>query len=62
MCYSGYKGTIKRAKKQMKFDFSEPTNETRAEYARMLCLVRRRKTAVSDERTLRLSESRVKLA
>ena len=23
MCYSGYKGTIKRAKKQMKFDFSE---------------------------------------
>ena len=47
MCYSGYKGTIKRAKKQMKFDFSEPTNETRAEYARMLCLVRRRKTTVT---------------
>ena len=44
---SQFKGTIKRAKKQMKFDFSEPTNETRAEYARMLCLVRRRKTTVT---------------
>ena len=41
------KGTIKRVKKQKFFVFSEPTNETRAEYARMLCLVRRRKTTVT---------------
>ena len=43
------KGTIKRAKKQKKFVFSEPTNAKRAEYARILCLVRRRKTKGQHE-------------
>ena len=56
------KETIKRVQKKFTFyaecEFlrplgqiylskSEPTNETRAEYARMLCLVRRRKTTVT---------------